>query len=39
MIREDWLRAEGLAVVRWTWVDLDRFHLVAERLRRSYGRE
>lgn len=32
--REDAIRAEGLAVVRWTWADLDEFAPVAERLRR-----
>ncbi len=35
-IREDALRGEDLAVVRWTWADLDRFDPVAERLRRSF---
>ncbi|MGE3285916.1 MAG: hypothetical protein AB7J32_07405 [Pseudonocardia sp.] len=32
-LREDALRAEGLAVVRWTWTDLDHFAPVAERIR------
>lgn len=32
--REDELRAEDLAMVRWTWVDLDHFDPVAARLRR-----
>ena len=36
-IREDGLRAEGLAVVRWTWVDIDRFDPVAARLRRGFS--
>jgi hypothetical protein len=35
--REDAIRAEGLAVVRWTWADLDAFAPVAERLRRVLG--
>jgi hypothetical protein len=34
-IREDEIRATGLAVVRWTWGDLPRFETVAERLRRA----
>ncbi len=34
-IREDALRGQGLAVVRWTWADLDTFDAVAERLRRA----
>jgi len=32
-LREDALRAEDLAVVRWTWPDLSRFAPVAARLR------
>lgn len=32
-LREDALRATGLAVVRWGWVDLDDFAPVAARLR------
>ena len=31
-LREDRLRAQGLAVVRWTWSDLDDFDDVAERI-------
>jgi hypothetical protein len=31
---EDAIRAEGLAVVRWTWQDLDQFGHVAGLLRR-----
>jgi hypothetical protein len=31
--REDAFRAEGLAVVRWTWADLDSFAPVADRIR------
>jgi hypothetical protein len=33
--REDELRAERLAVVRWGWEDLDGFEAVARRLRRG----
>ncbi|WP_433292758.1 type IV toxin-antitoxin system AbiEi family antitoxin domain-containing protein [Pseudonocardia sp. CA-142604] len=35
--REDALRAEGLAMVRWTWVDLADFTPVATRLRSRFG--
>jgi hypothetical protein len=35
-LREDELRAEDLAVVRWGWPDLDSFVAVAERLRRRF---
>lgn len=35
-LREDELRDEDLAVVRWGWADLDRFDVVAERLRRRF---
>ncbi|GAA1177570.1 hypothetical protein GCM10009608_11760 [Pseudonocardia alaniniphila] len=35
-LREDELRAEDLAVVRWAWPDLDAFGAVAERLRRRF---
>ncbi|OLL72756.1 hypothetical protein Ae168Ps1_1135 [Pseudonocardia sp. Ae168_Ps1] len=34
-LREDRLRAEGLAVVRWTWADLADFAEAAARLRRA----
>lgn len=34
--REDELRAEDLGMVRWGWVDLDRFAPVAQRLRDRY---
>jgi hypothetical protein len=34
--REDALRAEGLAVVRWTWIDLADFSPVAARLRMRF---
>jgi hypothetical protein len=34
--REDELRAEDLGMVRWGWVDLDRFAPVAQRLRERY---
>lgn len=37
-LREDALRAEGLAVVRWTWDDLTSFSPVADRLRRLHAR-
>ncbi|WP_037081025.1 type IV toxin-antitoxin system AbiEi family antitoxin domain-containing protein [Pseudonocardia spinosispora] len=33
--REDELRAEGLAVVRWTWQDLSSFAPIAHRLRQA----
>jgi hypothetical protein len=36
-LREDDLRAEQLAVVRWTWNDIDRFAPVAGRLRRGFA--
>lgn len=35
-LREDELRGTGLGVTRWTWVDLDRFGPVADRLRRTF---
>jgi hypothetical protein len=35
-LREDRLRAQGLAVVRWTWADLDHFAPVADRLRAAF---
>ena len=35
--REDLLRAEGLQVVRWVWDELERFDVVAARLRRAFG--
>lgn len=35
-LREDAVRAEDLGMVRWGWVDLDRFAPVADRLRRQY---
>lgn len=35
-LREDELRAEDLGMVRWGWVDLDRFAPVAQRLRERY---
>lgn len=35
-LREDQLRAEDLGMVRWGWVDLDRFAPVAQRLRDRY---
>lgn len=34
--REDRLRDEDLAVVRWTWDELDRFEAVADRIRRRF---
>lgn len=37
-LREDALRAEGLAVVRWTWADLRDFAPIAARLRRELAR-
>ena len=37
-LREDRIRALGLAVVRWTWPDLDNFALVANRLRGQFRR-
>jgi hypothetical protein len=36
-LREDDLRGEGLAVVRWTSGDIDRFDRVVARLRRGFG--
>jgi hypothetical protein len=36
-LREDALRAEGLAVVRWGWRDLSDFAPVAERLKERFG--
>lgn len=35
-IREDGLRDEDLAVVRWTWADLETFAPVADRLRARF---
>ncbi len=37
-VREDRLRDQGLAVVRWTWTDLDDFGPTTERLRRQFRR-
>ncbi len=37
-VREDLLRDLGWEVVRWTWDDLDRPAIVAERLRRAFAR-
>jgi hypothetical protein len=37
-LREDDLRDQDLAVVRWTWPELDHFDPVAERLRRRFDR-
>lgn len=37
-LREDRLRDQGLAVVRWTWADLAEFDQVANRLRRRFRR-
>jgi hypothetical protein len=37
-LREDRLRALGLAVIRWTWSDLDDFAPTAARLRAALGR-
>jgi len=37
-LREDALRAEGIAVVRWTWHDLDNFNPIAARLHRALAR-
>jgi hypothetical protein len=34
-LREDELRAEGVAIVRWTWPDLANFASTATRLRRA----
>ena len=34
-LREDALRAEGLAVIRWTWQDLDSFDAIASRIDRA----
>ncbi|MGI5128467.1 type IV toxin-antitoxin system AbiEi family antitoxin domain-containing protein [Pseudonocardia sp. CA-107938] len=34
--REDAIRDTGLAVVRWTWAELDEFGAVAQRLRRRF---
>jgi hypothetical protein len=36
--REDLLRDEELRVVRWVWEELDRFDVVATRLRRAFER-
>lgn len=35
-LREDEVRDEDLAMVRWTWADLTRFAAVAQRLRRRF---
>ena len=35
-LREDRIRDQDLRVVRWTWPDLDDFHLVAARLRQAF---
>lgn len=35
-LREDAIRAEGLAMVRWCWSDLTAFAPVADRLRRAF---
>jgi hypothetical protein len=35
-LREDALRAEDLAVVRWGWPDLDDFRPTAARLRERF---
>ncbi|MGW3483393.1 hypothetical protein [Rhodococcus indonesiensis] len=37
--REDALRDLGLEVVRWTWADLERFDVVAERFARAVARK
>jgi hypothetical protein len=37
-VREDALRDAGWSVVRWTWADLDRPHVLVERLRRAFAR-
>jgi hypothetical protein len=37
-LREDRLRDQGLAVLRWTWTDLSDFAAVADRLRRRLAR-
>jgi hypothetical protein len=36
--REDAIRDENLAVVRWRWSDLDDFGPTADRLRRRFTR-
>ena len=35
-LREDAIRAQGFAVVRWTWADLADFERVARRLRATF---
>lgn len=37
-VREDLLRDAGWQVVRWVWADLDRPHVVADRVRRAFRR-
>lgn len=37
-LREDLLRDLGWQVVRWTWADLDRPAVIADRLRRAFRR-
>lgn len=37
-LREDALRDLGWQVVRWTWADLDREGLIADRLHRAFRR-
>jgi hypothetical protein len=37
-LREDALRDEGRKVVRWIWAELDRFHVVVDRLERAFRR-
>lgn len=37
-VREDRLRDAGWQVVRWTWADLDRPHVIADRVRRAFLR-
>lgn len=38
-LREDEIRAEDLAVVRWGWTDIDGFAPVADRLRSRFHRD
>ncbi|MBH0122226.1 hypothetical protein ACWDUD_13880 [Rhodococcus sp. NPDC003382] len=38
-LREDALRDLGLEVVRWTWADLTRFDVVAQRFERAVARQ
>lgn len=37
-IREDALRDLGWQVVRWTWADLSRPHIIVDRLQRAFAR-